>query len=267
MSATRDPDTILAAWLDEGPTDLPDVTRRAIVTALPTTSQARRGPFAPWRLFPMNATTRLAMGALVAVIAVGGALYLLGPSRYGSGGPALTPSPVPSPQPSASAFAVPPLTQQFTSTLYGYSIRYPAGWIAAPGSVLFDPVPFASAGGPSEWIDTFVPGAGSGLLRIASARVPDGVVAETWIDETYMECLAACQATLEDTVIGGQPAKLRDAGDGELEATAIIDGRAYVFTLFQGQADGLTEPRAWFDAFLATVEFHPENAAPSAIPS
>ena len=33
MNAPRDPETVLAAWLDEGPTDLPDVTRRAILTA------------------------------------------------------------------------------------------------------------------------------------------------------------------------------------------------------------------------------------------
>ena len=29
-NATRDPDSVLAAWLDEGPTDLPDATRRAV---------------------------------------------------------------------------------------------------------------------------------------------------------------------------------------------------------------------------------------------
>ena len=33
MSASRDPDTILAAWLDDGPEDLPSSTRRAITTA------------------------------------------------------------------------------------------------------------------------------------------------------------------------------------------------------------------------------------------
>ena len=31
MTTPRDPDEILAAWLDEGPTRLPDQTRRAIV--------------------------------------------------------------------------------------------------------------------------------------------------------------------------------------------------------------------------------------------
>ena len=43
MSAQRDPDVVLAAWLDDGPADLPSSTRRAISTAVRTTPQARTG--------------------------------------------------------------------------------------------------------------------------------------------------------------------------------------------------------------------------------
>lgn len=99
MSSQRDPETVLAAWLDEGPTDLPGETRRAILAALPTTSQARRGPFAPWRL-PMTGISRLATAAIVAVLAIVGAIYVIGP-RFGVGGP--VPNPTPTPQPTASA--------------------------------------------------------------------------------------------------------------------------------------------------------------------
>jgi hypothetical protein len=98
MTAPRDLDTILAAWLDEGPTDLPDVTRRAIAGALPTTNQARRGPFAPWRFLDMNAPLRLAALAAALVIATAGAIYLVGP-RFGIGGPGPTPTAAPTPSP------------------------------------------------------------------------------------------------------------------------------------------------------------------------
>lgn len=96
MNLKRDPEAILAAWLDAGPTDLPDATRRAILTSLPTTPQARRGPFAPWRFSQMNTYSRFAVAAIVAVIAIGGALYLVGP-RLGVG-----PSPTPSATPTAT---------------------------------------------------------------------------------------------------------------------------------------------------------------------
>jgi hypothetical protein len=100
MNATRDPETILAAWLDEGPIDLPDATRRAILTALPTSSQARRGPFAPRRFHPM-ATHRGLAAAVVAIVAIGVALLLIGP-RLGVG-PASSPSPTPRPTGPVSA--------------------------------------------------------------------------------------------------------------------------------------------------------------------
>jgi hypothetical protein len=95
MTTNRDPETVMDAWLDEGPTDLPDATRRAILAALPTTQQARRGPFAPWRLHSMNGSARIALGAAAIVIVAVGGIYLLGGLRpTGSvGGPGPSPSP------------------------------------------------------------------------------------------------------------------------------------------------------------------------------
>jgi hypothetical protein len=79
MNEMRDPDVVFSAWLDEGPTELPNGTRRAIVAALPTTPQARRGSFAPGR-FPMISLTRFATIATVLVVALGAAIYILRPA-------------------------------------------------------------------------------------------------------------------------------------------------------------------------------------------
>ena len=95
MTTHRDPETIVAAWLHEGPTDLPDVTRRAILTALPMTSPARRGLFAPGRIIPMNPLARLAIVVVVAAIAVGAGFAFLrntGPSVGGSPTPSVGPT-------------------------------------------------------------------------------------------------------------------------------------------------------------------------------
>jgi hypothetical protein len=98
MSVQRDPDAILAAWLDEGPTGLPEPSRRAIAVNTRTTTQRRRPLWMPWRKPVMNTYARWAVAALAIVIAVGGAAYLLGPGGSQVGG---------KPTPNASAPATP----------------------------------------------------------------------------------------------------------------------------------------------------------------
>jgi len=79
MTTPRDPDEILSAWLDEGPTRLPDQTRRAIAVAIPTTTQRRRGWTAPWRHPSVNTIARTAVAVLAVVAVAGGVIYALRP--------------------------------------------------------------------------------------------------------------------------------------------------------------------------------------------
>lgn len=137
MNPARDPDPILSAWLDEGPTDLPDVTRRAIVAALPTTNQRRRPIWAPWRFSPMSAPLRAALAVLVAAVVIGGGIYLLGPRGGGPGvdvtpSPSASPSPVPTPTPPPPPL---PFEGVLEPGLYSYDgtkvrviLNVPAGW-------------------------------------------------------------------------------------------------------------------------------------------
>jgi hypothetical protein len=103
MSTERDPNAVIAAWLDEGPTELPDQHRRAIVTAIRTIPQRRQGLGLPWRFPTMNGYTRFALvAAAVAVVALGG-IYLFNPGPPGSlGGPGPAPTPTPTPTPTAA---------------------------------------------------------------------------------------------------------------------------------------------------------------------
>jgi hypothetical protein len=108
MTAPRDPDAILAAWLEEGPTALPEPTRRAIAVATRTTDPSRRPFWMPHRRPMMNTYARLAVAAVAIVIAVGGAAYFLTPAGGKIGGPpTASPSFVPSPsaRPSATSTA------------------------------------------------------------------------------------------------------------------------------------------------------------------
>jgi hypothetical protein len=106
MSAPRDPDLIVADWLDEGPTRLPDQTRRAIAVDLRSTSQRRPQIWMPQRRPLMNPIARFAIAAVVIVVVIGGALYVFTPGQDRVGGPpaaTASPSPRPSAPPSTSA--------------------------------------------------------------------------------------------------------------------------------------------------------------------
>lgn len=105
MSNVRDPNTVIAAWLDEGPTELPNPNRGAIVAAARTITQRRRGFGSPWRDQVMNGYTRAALTATAVVVAAVGAIYLLSPGQpSGSvGGPGASPTPTPTPRPSPVA--------------------------------------------------------------------------------------------------------------------------------------------------------------------
>lgn len=74
MSATRDPDRLLRAWLDQMPDEAPDRAIAAVLQATASAPQARELPrFGRWRSLPMN---RLSIGAAVVAIfaLVGGGL-------------------------------------------------------------------------------------------------------------------------------------------------------------------------------------------------
>lgn len=96
--STPDFDPRVADWLEDDPHEAPREVLATVLAAIPSIRQARRGPLAPWRFSLMNAHTRLAAAAIVAVIAIGGAIYLLNPpGGLGPGGPTVKPSPTAAP--------------------------------------------------------------------------------------------------------------------------------------------------------------------------
>ena len=52
MTTPRDPDAILAAWLEEGPDRLPDRRGGRSPSTTRTTTQSRRPMWVPWRFPP-----------------------------------------------------------------------------------------------------------------------------------------------------------------------------------------------------------------------
>ena len=106
MNVQRDPDAILAAWLEEGPTGLPEPTRRAIAVSTRTTNQRRHPIWVPQRRPSMNPFARVAVAAVALVVLIGGAIYAFAPGGGGVGGPPAA-SATPASSPSVRGSATP----------------------------------------------------------------------------------------------------------------------------------------------------------------
>jgi hypothetical protein len=103
MSATRDPDRLLRAWLDLMPDEAPDRAIAAVLQAVETTRQARVLPrIGPWRL-PMNRLSLIAAVTVIVAALIGGTYILVGNN---SARPALpTAAPTGTPVPTAATVA------------------------------------------------------------------------------------------------------------------------------------------------------------------
>lgn len=133
MTAPRELDRELQAFLLDGPTELPDPSFDAVRDRIEGTRQ--RVEFGPWRVPDMNNIAKV-LFATAAVVAVGVAgINLLPGSQTGAGGPPPTsPSPAASPTPAAppTASPAPSATPGFVSGEGGlqpgtYTAQLPVG--------------------------------------------------------------------------------------------------------------------------------------------
>lgn len=92
MSATRDPDRIFRAWLEQMPDEAPDRTIAAVLLATAGAPQVRSWPrVGPWRL-PMNRLSLIAAVAVILAALIGGAYVLVGNNSSQPALPTATPA-------------------------------------------------------------------------------------------------------------------------------------------------------------------------------
>jgi hypothetical protein len=148
-------------------------------------------------------------------------------------------------------------TTTFVSPTYGYSFGYPDRWSLAPASELWDPgdeqldnIQF------SDRFDGVETGASAYFVG-ASTEIPDGVSIDDWYDEYVSP--SGCgvpRSQQREITIDGQLGRIA-ACPSQIEATVVTDGRLYLFMLGHERSDA----RAFFDAWIATIDLTPETAA------
>ena len=98
MTANRDPDRLLRAWLDLMPDEAPDRVIDSVLSATTAASQARIWPWeGPRRFQAMNRLVYLGAAAILIVVLAGGALIFKPTLNNGS-----VPTPTPSLTPPAA---------------------------------------------------------------------------------------------------------------------------------------------------------------------
>src|SRR5215207_3591606 len=94
----------------------------------------------------------------------------------------------------------------------------------------------------------------------------------TFVTGSTPEVRTTCsppRITQPEVVIDGRPGRIRHSCD-DVEASVVVERRAYLFTLFRGDQSGgdiqASDARAAFDEFAATIRLRPEDAEESPPP-
>ncbi len=157
-----------------------------------------------------------------------------------------------------TAVHFPAMTTTFVSPTYGYSFGYIDRGGLAPATDLWDPV-----SGPLDDIDfddrfdAVETGLGA-YFEGASTEIPDGVSIDEWVDEYVSP--GGCgvpRSQQAEITIDGRSGRIAECPNEPIEATVVAGGRLYLFILWHSRPDA----RAFFDAWVATIDLTPETAA------
>lgn len=272
MTAKRDLERRLTDfYASEAPNRAPDWVLERALDAIDQTKQQRPVIGALRRIPAMSTFSKVAAAAvvIVGVVAVGAMVARPGPGPGGPGpsastSPSASPVRTPGPSPSNVAPSPPPLSETFTSTIHGYSIDHPAGWIAIPATATW-----AGQGlifGAPEGDTVHDPALTDHLFFGISSMALDGTPGADWGTDWLATEEAECSVSIEPITIDGSDGLLCGPGI----AVAWVEDRGYVFRLYtSGDEWWLAETygEAFFRNALATVDLRPDEAVVAAAPS
>ena len=266
MNVNRDPEAIMAAWLDDGPAELPMDTRQAIAVGIRTVPRRRPGISWPAVKKPRLAPA-LAGAAAVVVVAALALNYFA--NQQGLGGPVASPSPTSEPTPSPLQ-SPRPGEATFTSAIHGISIDLPAGWQTRPATEPW-------AGGPLNFDSPaadviFDPALGDRLYMVLASQPYGGLSEDAWrgVQIDWL-CGANGGAAMgfNEVWSAGFPSFSISCGSTASAHLIFADTRGYLIRLVVSSGEpGLADTYDWdwHKPVLRTVDLRPEEALPS-VPS
>jgi hypothetical protein len=150
------------------------------------------------------------------------------------------------------------MTTTFVSPTYGYSFKYLDRGGLAPATELWDPVN-EQLPDNNQFDDRFdaVETGFAAYFAAASTEVPDGVSIDEWVDQYVSPGGCGVPRSQQAKVtIDGKLGRIAECPN-RIEATVVAGERLYLFALLHMRSDG----RAFFDAWVGTVDLRPKAAA------
>ncbi|MBA2721160.1 MAG: hypothetical protein H0U52_18250 [Chloroflexi bacterium] len=157
-----------------------------------------------------------------------------------------------------TAVDFPVMTTSFVSPTYGYSFKYHDRGGLAPATELWDPAnqPLDNDNQVHNRFDAVETGLAA-YFAAASTEIPEGISIDEWVDEYVSP--GGCEVPRSqqaEITIDGQSGRISECAN-RIEATVVAGGRLYLFTLLHDRSDA----RAFFDAWIASVDLTPETAS------
>ena len=247
----------------------PDWLLEQSLEIIDTTRQRRVVIRVPWSLPTTHGFMKVAIAAVV-VVAVGAiGLAVFRPTSSQVGGPQGLPSPSPSVSPSPSLSTSPTLTETFESSIHGISVSHPIGWMVQRATALWtgDIVQQDSASADiiCSWGGQPIParatcGQSPVNMFVALASQPlGGISGDKWIAD-YMARDVTCSDATEPATIDGVSGVMSADCYGGRAALVTLDDRGYLIWVYGSDDVG------WFRDIVATVKLHPGDATNS-VPS
>jgi hypothetical protein len=160
-----------------------------------------------------------------------------------------------------TAVDFPALTSTFVSPINGYSFKYLDRGGLERAMEIWDPIEGSIEDPGPRQFDAVETGYGAYFMS-ASTEIPEGVSIDEWVDAAVAKYRPSdCDmppSPQEEISIDGHPARISECPN-RIEATAIVGGRLYLFTLDHRRTDA----RALFDVWIDTIDLTPETAAVS----
>lgn len=260
MTGRTEIERALDSFFAEGPETVADQALVRTLDAIDRTKQ-RRDLFARWRFNVTISFPRLAMAALVVVIAIGGGSYLLGQhSAVGVPSPTSVVSPTAQnavrsagPTSAPSPTVDPSLWFRFSSAIYGFSAAHPTDWSESPASGKSAVTPGGDSNPDTFWSQSGWPDFKGYEIKIPAGQTADAFIQAYVADATQTACYPL-PTMWTQTTVDGHPATVAYAGCNEhfyfAQAAVVIGKRIWFFDL-----DG--PDRSLIVPFLSTVKIDP----------